>query len=206
MLIFSVAAVPAQDTGGVKGKVRTTRGDAIPGVTITARQNGRDVKSVSTDGSGKFVLDNLKTGIYNIVFAKNGYSTGLKYDVEIRKGKVGDLGDRLILTIDQGTQVIIKGTVFDKDGRSLAGVKVEIEKVLSDGSTRKLSSGYTSDGTDSGIRGGDGNSRGDFTFRFSQGAAKYRITASTKDLTASKEVEVDSAAIYRLAITLSPNK
>lgn len=205
IFVFSSFAAFAQ-SGGIKGKVRTTRGDGISGVTITARQNGEDVKSVSSDKNGKFVLENLKAGIYNIVFTKNGFSSGLKYDVEIAQDKIRDLGDRLILTVDQGTQVIIKGTVFDKDGRSLAGVKVDIEKVLSDGSTQKLRSVYTSSGADEGIRGGEGNSRGDFTFKFSQGAAKYRVTASTKDLTASKEVEVESAAIYRLAITLNPDQ
>jgi hypothetical protein len=200
---FSSVAAFAQDTGGIKGKVRTTRGDGISGVTITARQNGEDVKSVTSDSGGKFLLNNLKIGIYNIVFTKNGYSSGLKYDVEVRKGKVGDLGDRLILTVDQGTQVIIKGTVFDENGRSVAGVKVEIEKILSDGSVKKFGLVYTSSGNDVGIRGGDGNSRGDFTFRFNEGATKFRVTASAKGTSASKEVEVSSAAIYRLAITLS---
>jgi hypothetical protein len=204
VVIFAFLSIVtfAQETGGIKGKVRTTRGDGISGVTVIARQNGEDVKSVSSDASGKFALQNLKTGIYNIVFTKNGYSSGLKYNVEVRKGKVGDLGDRLILTVDQGTQVIIKGTVFDKEGRSIAGAKVEIEKISSEGSVKKVGLAYTSSGNDEGIRGGEGNSRGDFTFRFNEGATKYRITASTKDSTASKEVEVAGAAIYRLAITL----
>jgi hypothetical protein len=186
---FSSFTAFAQDTGGIKGKVRTTRGDGISGVKITARQNGEDVKSVSSDGSGKFVLENLKTGIYNIVFTKNGYSSGLKYDVEIRKGKVGDLGDRLILTVDQGTQVIIKGSVFNEVGRSVSGAEVKIERISDDGSAQKIASIYT-------------NVSGEFTFRQPERAAKFRVTASVKGATASKEVEVSSAAIYRLAITL----
>jgi hypothetical protein len=186
---FSSAIAFSQDTGGIKGKVRTTRGNAISGVTITARQNGEDVKSVASDGGGKFVLENLKTGIYNIVFTKNGYSSGLKYDVEVRKGKVGDLGDRLILTVDQGTQVIIKGSVFSEDGRSVSGAEVKIERISENGSAKKIGSIYT-------------NVSGEFTFRQPEGAAKFRVTASAKGASASKEVEVSSAAIYRLAITL----
>ncbi|HXH70510.1 MAG TPA: carboxypeptidase-like regulatory domain-containing protein [Pyrinomonadaceae bacterium] len=186
---FSSAIAFSQDTGGIKGKVRTTRGNAISGVTITARQNGEDVKSVASDGGGKFVLENLKTGIYNIVFTKNGYSSGLKYDVEVRKGKVGDLGDRLILTVDQGTQVIIKGSVFSEDGRSVSGAEVKIERISENGSAKKIGSIYT-------------NVSGEFTFRQPESAAKFRVTASAKGASASKEVEVSSAAIYRLAITL----
>lgn len=185
---FSIA-VFGQETGGIKGKVRTTGGDGISGVTIVARQNGEDIKSVSSDGGGKFVLDNLKSGIYNVVFTKNGYSSGLKYDVEIKKGKVNDLGDRLIMTVDKGTQVIINGSVFGENGRSLAGVEVKIERIGSDGTIKKIGSLYT-------------NYSGEFAFRQPEGAAKFRITASAKGATASKEVEVGSAAIYRLALTL----
>jgi hypothetical protein len=186
---FSSAAAFAQDTGGIKGKVRTTRGDGISGVTITARQNGEDVKTVTSDNGGKFLLNNLKTGIYNIVFTKNGYSSGLMYNVEIRKGKVGDLGDKLILTVDQGTQVIIKGSVFNEDGRSVSGAEVKIERISGNGSVQKIGSIYT-------------NVSGEFTFRQPEGAAKFRVTASAKGASASKEVEVSGAAIYRLAINL----
>ena len=195
-------AVDAQETGGVKGKIRTTKGDGIAAATITAKQNGEDVKSAASDAKGNFVIDGLKAGNYNLVFSKNGYGSGVLYNIQVKKKQTNNLGERLILTVDQGTQVIIKGTVFDKDGRSLPGVTVEIEKVLSDGSTKKIGTSFTSYGSDPGIRGGDGNARGDFTFKFSEGAAKYRVTASIKDSTASKEIEVDSAAIYRLAITL----
>ncbi len=196
VLAVSVSVALAQETGGVKGKVRTTKGDGIGGVSITARQNSEDIKSATSDNKGNFELEGLKAGLYNLVFSKTGYSSGLMYKVEIKKKKTSNLGDRLILTVDQGTQIIIKGTVFDQDGRSVAGAKVEIEKILSDGSTRKIGTGYTS-------YGGTPSARGEFTFKFSEGTAKFRVTASVKSASASKEVEVNSAAIYRLAITLN---
>jgi len=193
LLAFSSIFVAAQETGGVKGKVRTTKGGGIAGVSITARLNGIDVKSIKSDDKGSFILDGLKSGVYNIVFDKNGYNSGVKYNVEVKKDKVSNLGDRLILSTDLGTQVIVKGSVFDQNGRSIYGAKIEIQKVNSDGSTRKIGSGYTSES-------------GDFTFKFNEGTAKFRITASAKGASASKEVEVDSAAIYRTAITLNLSK
>jgi len=199
ILAIFVSVAFAQETGGVKGKVRTTKGEGIAGVSITARQNSEDIKSATSDNKGNFELQGLKAGLYNLVFSKDGYGSGLMYNVEIKQKKTNNLGDRLILTIDQGTQVIIKGTVFDQDGRSVAGAKVEIEKVLSDGSTKKIGSGFTS-------YGGAPTARGEFTFKFSEGAAKFRVTASVGGASASKEVEVSSAAIYRLAITLSLDK
>lgn len=193
LLAFSSVFAAAQETGGVKGKVRTTRGDGIGGVGVTARLNDADVKSAKSDDKGNFVLSGLKPGIYNIVFDKNGYGSAVKYNVEIKKDKVKDLGDRLILNIDLGTQVIVKGSVFDQNGRSIFGAKIEIQKISGDGSTRKIGAGYTSES-------------GEFTFKFSEGAAKFRITASAKGASASKEIEVDSAAIYRTAITLNLTK
>ncbi len=195
ILAVSVSAAFTQETGGVKGKVRTTKGDGIAGVSITARQNSEDIKSATSDNKGNFELEGLKAGLYNLVFSKSGFSSGLMYNIEVKKKKTNNLGDRLILTVDQGTQIIIKGTVFDRDGRSVTGAKVEIEKVLSDGSTRKIGSGFTS-------YGGAPTARGEFTFKFSEGAAKFRVTASVGGASASKEVEVSNAAIYRLAITL----
>jgi len=189
LFAFSSVLSIAQDTGGVKGKVRTPKGEGIAAATVTARQNNEDVKSATADAKGTFVLDNLKPGTYNLVFSKKGYSSGVLYNVEVKQKKIGNLGERLVLTVDQGTQVIIKGSVFAPDGRSVGGAEIKIERLESDGSTKKVGSSVS-------------NYSGEFTFRFNEGAAKYRVTASMKNSAASKEVEVDSAAIYRLAITL----
>lgn len=195
VLVLFVAGVSVfgQETGGLKGKVRTTKGDGIAAATVAARQKGEDIKSTTADAKGNFVLDSLPPGLYNLVFSKSGYSSGVLYNVEVKKKKTSDLGERLVLSVDQGTQVIIKGSVFAADGRSAGGAKVEIERISGDGSAKKVGSAVAS-------------YSGEFTFRFSEGAAKYRVTASLKDSTASKEVEVDSAAIYRLALTLNINK
>lgn len=192
LLAFSSLFVFAQNTGSAKGKVRTARGDAISGATVTAKQEGNDIKSVKTDTKGNFELSGLKPGLYNFVFEKTGYATGVKYNVEIKKDKEVNLGDRLILTVDKGTQVIINGSVYNQAGFGIYGAKIEIEKILEDGQTRKVSSGYSSE-------------FGEFNFRFPEGAARYRITASAKGASASKEVEVSTAAIYRVAITLKVN-
>jgi len=195
-LVFFLAAfclIPAayaQSTGGVRGKVRTVKGDGIANASVTARKSGKDVKSVTADNKGNFVLEGLESGVYNIVFDAPKYSAGVLYNVEVKKNKIHDLGDKnLILTPDQGLFVIVKGSVFYKEGVSLPGAKVEIEEMNADGTMRKLGSTLT-------------NISGEFTYRKPEGAAKLRVKASFKGVTAAKEVEVNSAAIYRLAITL----
>lgn len=186
-----LAAAPAfaQSTGGLKGKVRTPKGDGISGASVTARQKGTDVKTVRSDSKGNFAMDGLESGTYNLVFEAPGFSSGVLYNVEVKKRKVSDLPDRLMLSVDQGTQVIIRGSVFYKEGTSLTGAKVELERVNADGTTKRIATANTT-------------ATGEFTFRQPEGSAKFRVTASFKGVKGSKEVEVDSAAIYRLAISL----
>lgn len=192
LFLVSCVSVFAQ-TGGLKGKVRTAKGESIGGVMIIARQKDKDVKSVKSDGKGNFTIEGLEAGLYNLVFDGKGYSTSILYNVEVKKNKVRDLPDRLILAVDQGTLVLIRGSVFSQDGRSVTGAEVILEKINSDGSTRKIGSVYT-------------NVSGEFAFRQPEGSAKFRLTAKLKDAETSKELEVDSAAIYRLALTLNVEK
>jgi Carboxypeptidase regulatory-like domain len=187
--IILLFAAFAFSQGGVKGKVRSRTGAGIPNASVTARQNGTDVKSTRSNSKGEFVLSGLESGVYSLVFDADGFQSGLYQGLEVKNGDTRNLGDRLILMPDQGTQVIINGSVFYKEGTSLGGAKIEIERINPDGTTKKLTSLYT-------------NVSGEFTFRQPQGSAKFRITARFKGAEGSKEVEVDTAAIYRLAITL----
>jgi hypothetical protein len=191
LLLFALSCTFAfaQTGGSVKGRIRNNKGEGIAAATVTARLKGEDVKSVKSDAKGVFVLDGLESGIYNIVFEKNGFSTGIRYNVEVKSGVINDLGERLILNLDPGTQVIVKGSVFDKNGVSVFGAKIEIQKIGEDGKTKKIGTGYTSE-------------TGEFTFKFPEASAKFRVIASAKGAKASKDIEVDSAAIYRLALTL----
>jgi len=190
LLGFSSILAFAQSGTGVKGKVRNAKGDGISGATITARLKGEDVKSVKSDAKGNFQLTGLEPGVYNFVFEKSGYGAGVKYNVEVKRNSIVSLGDNLALLQDQGTLVLINGSVYNQDGRSITGAKIEIERIESDGSTKKVGSSYTS-------------VSGEFTFRQPEGTAKFRVTATMKGVSGAKEIAVDSAGIYRLAITLN---
>lgn len=176
--------------GGIKGKVRNNKGAAIDGATVTARLGGKDVKTATSDSKGNFTLQGLRAGTYSFVFDADGYASGVKFGVEIKDGNVRDLGDRLILSVDQGTQVIIKGSVFFREGTSVTAAKVEIERVNDDDSSKRLGSTYTS-------------SSGEFTFRPPAGTKKVRVTATYKGISGSKEItDIANVGIYRTAITL----
>ena len=187
---LSIAAVFSQGTGSVKGKVRSDSGNRIGGVKITARQDGEDLKSTRTNRKGEFRLRGLTPGTYNLVFEKRGFSGGVLYNVLVKKKKVNNLRDRLVMTVDQGTLVIINGSVFNQHGRSVPGAKIKIYRIRPGKSALKAGTFYSS-------------RSGEFTFRFPEGKNKFRVTASAKGVTASEEIVVEEAAIYRLTITLN---
>jgi len=189
LLLFAVAAA-GQTTGSIKGKVRNQQGKGIEGVTVTVRQDGKDLQTAQTEDGGDFRIGGIKPGFYNLVFEKPGFSGGVLYEVEVRAKKTNKLKESLVLTVDQGTLVIIEASVFNENGFVLPGAKVKVEELLSDGKVREVAEGYSS-------------LDGDVLFRFAEKEATYRITATLRGVSASKEIPVLSAAIYRTAITLN---
>ncbi|MGH9947301.1 MAG: carboxypeptidase-like regulatory domain-containing protein [Pyrinomonadaceae bacterium] len=185
---IALSAFTFAQGGGVKGKVRAPNGKGIPNATITLRLDGKEIRTASSDSKGDFTIIGITAGKYNLTFEANGYSLGVLHDVEV-DSKVRDLGSRLVLSVDRGSFVIVQGGVFFKEGSSVTGASIKLEQINPDGSAKSLASTYT-------------NTSGEFSFRRPEGSAKLRVTAKLKDASASKEIDVDDAAIYRLAITL----
>jgi hypothetical protein len=188
LITLASVSVFAQ-SGGVKGKVRANNGSGIANATVTARQFGKDIKTVRSNSKGVFQMTGLETGVYSLFFDADGFQSGLLQGVEVKGGNVRDLGERLILRPDQGNLVIVNGSIFYKEGTSLGGAKVEVELVNADGSTKRLTTLYTT-------------IQGEFIYKRPEGAAKLRFTAKFKGAEGVKEVEVNTAAVYRFALTL----
>jgi uncharacterized GH25 family protein len=194
LILAFTAITQDKTTGGAKGKVRNPKGDAIEGVLVQVQQNEKDVATAKTDRKGEFIMVGLKPGTYDFVFTKSGWSEGTLRGVKIEAQTMINLGNRLILKVDEGTIAVIRGSVFDPDGRSVRGAKVEIFRVSGNGETKKLDEDYTSQS-------------GEFVFRMPPNAAKYRFTVTIKGAEpASKDLNVDGAEIYRVAISLKPSQ
>jgi uncharacterized GH25 family protein len=191
LLVLLVSVATAQT--GLKGKVRTNSGEGIANASVTVRKDGKDLKSANANSNGNFVIEGIEPGTYNLVVDAKGYTSGVLHNVEVKKNKVRDLGDRLMLNIDQGSQVILQGSVFFREGTSVTGAKVEVEKVNADGSTSRIGTVRT-------------NIRGEFTVRQPDEPGKYRITATYNGVSGTKEIQADNAAVYRLAITLDTSR
>lgn len=191
LCLLSVTAV-AQDksTGGIKGKVRVETGTPS-GVAVIVRQGERDIAQGVTDKKGEFVVGRLAPGRYAVTFKKPGLSIGTIDDVEVKAGKTRAIGDNLMLGIDEGSIAFIRGSVFNQNGLSASNVKIELARINDDGTTKKI------DGRVS-------NETGSFVFRLMPEIGKYRVTAKGgSGEPVSKDVEVDGAAVYRVALSLN---
>lgn len=193
---FLLTSLPGQaqdrSTGGIKGKVRVETGSP-EGVSVVVRQGDREVSRHVTDKGGSFLIQRLPPGIYGLTFRKPGLSVGTVESLEVKAGKTRSLGDRLILTIDEGSIAFLRGSVFNEGGRSVRGVRVELAKIQEDGSAKKIDSRVS-------------NEIGAFVFRLKPEAAKYRVTAKPNGLEpVSRDVEVEGAAVYRVALTFPPS-
>jgi len=185
-------SIVAQDrsTGGIKGKVRVETGSA-GGVTVIVRQGEKEIRRGETDKNGDFTV-RVAPGIYGLTFRKSGLSVGTIENVEVKAGKIRSLGDRLVLTIDEGSIAFIRGSVFTAEGRSVPNAKIELARLLDDGGMKKIDGRLT-------------NETGQFVFRLSPEAGKYRITVKLDGAeTVTKDLEIDGPAVYRIALSLLP--
>jgi len=188
LLAFSVVCF-AQDkrTGSIKGKVRVEKGSPS-GVAVTVMQGDREVSHATTDKKGDFVISHVSPGTYSVRFRKAGLSVGTIDDVVIKAGQTRSFKD-LVLPVDEGSLVFIRGSVFTEEGRSVPGVRVDLARVIDENSVQKLDSRITGE-------------TGEFVFRLPPDVAKYRITLKADGTEpVAKDIAVENAAVYRVALT-----
>lgn len=192
-LVFLALAAGAQDrgTGTIKGKVKVETGTPAS-VTVVVKRGEQEITRATTDKNGSFAVSGLQPGRYSLTFRKPGLSVGTIDNVEVKSGKTRSLGDKLVLSVDEGSIAFIRGSVFTANGVSVPGARVELARILDDGSTKKIDGRVTTE-------------TGSFVFRLTPEPGKYRVTAKISGAEpTSRDVEIDGAAVYRLAISLAP--
>ena len=189
LLLLSVACL-AQDktTAVVKGKVRVEQGSPS-GVAVILFQGEQEITRSATDKKGEFTIAHVNPGSYTVTFRKPGLAVGSIPNLDLKAGQKRVLHD-LVLGIDDGSIAFLRGSVFTESGRSVPGVRVELARIVSENSVQKMDARVTGE-------------TGEFVFRLSPETARYRITVKAEGAEpVSKDVEVDSAAVYRVALTL----
>jgi hypothetical protein len=181
-------------TGAIVGRVKVAPGATPGGVAVTVRRGDEEVARRETNSKGEFEFQGLAPGTYGLTLRKAGLEVGRMEDLEVRAGRTVSLKDRLYLPVDDGAIAHIRGSVFDANGRSVNAAKVELSRVEADGSLKKLDSRVS-------------NATGSFAFRLPPERARYRLTAKADGAEpAAQDLEIEGAAIYRVALSLRPRK
>ena len=192
--LFALAASAQEKdktTGAVKGKVRVEKGSPV-GVAVILRRGDEEVRRVETDRKGEFTIARVPPGMYGLTFRKPGLAVGSIESVEVKAGKTRSLGDSVFLSVDEGSIAFLRGSVFTEGGRSVPGARVELSRVISESSIERLDSRNTGE-------------TGEFVFRVPPDAAKYRLTLKADGAEpVSKDVDVDAALVYRVALIYKP--
>ena len=82
-LFFLPVAAFAQ--GAIAGQVKDASGGVLPGVTVEAASPVliEKTRTVTSDGSGNYRIENLRPGTYTVTFTLTGFSTIKRADIEV---------------------------------------------------------------------------------------------------------------------------
>jgi hypothetical protein len=83
-LAISSTAFAQIDTGTIVGRVTDESGGILPGVTVTATQQGTGVASTSvTNDSGEFIFPGLRVGAYDVTAELQGFRRAIRQGVRL---------------------------------------------------------------------------------------------------------------------------
>jgi hypothetical protein len=188
LLALGMAAL-AQDktTGSIKGKVKVEKGSA-GGIDVFLLQRENEIARTTTNKNGDFALNRVQPGTYRVRFRKPGLAIGTVDGVTVRAGETRRLSDGIFLNIDEGSITFLRGSVFTEDGRSVPNVRVDLARVIDVKTIQKLDSRITGE-------------TGEFVFRLPPNAATYRLILKADGVEpAAKDIDIDGAAVYRVAL------
>src|SRR5436190_15483548 len=122
-------ATSAQQASGIAGVVRDASAAVLPGVTVEAASPAliEKVRTVVTDGEGRYNIVDLRPGSYTVTFSLGGFGTVKREGIELSAGftatvnadlQVGTLAETVTVTgatplVD--TQNVRKQIVASKD-------------------------------------------------------------------------------------------
>ena len=86
-LAFPVPALAQATTGIIDGRIVDESGAAVPGVTITAKNEATGLaRTVTVSQIGTYRLASLPTGSYEVTATVNGFATQVRKGVQVQVG------------------------------------------------------------------------------------------------------------------------
>src|SRR2546422_6377410 len=86
LLLSSLAS--AQQASGIAGIVRDSSGAVLPGVTVEAASPAliEKLRTVATDGDGRYTFVDLRPGSYTVTFSLQGFKTSRREGIVLTSG------------------------------------------------------------------------------------------------------------------------
>jgi hypothetical protein len=83
--LLTIVPAAAYAQASIAGVVKDTSGAVLPGVTVEASSPAliEKVRSVVTDGSGQFRIENLRPGAYTVTFTLPGFATVKREGIQL---------------------------------------------------------------------------------------------------------------------------
>ena len=84
-LVLTPVAILAQGTASIGGVVRDASGAVLPGVTVEASSPAliEKARTVITDGSGQYKIEQLRPGLYTVTFTLTGFNSVRREGIEL---------------------------------------------------------------------------------------------------------------------------
>ncbi len=120
-LILAMAVPARAQTSTLQGEVRDSQGEALPGVTVAATSAARAAPIMATtDASGRYQLDSLPPGSYDVRFSLEGFQAIRELGVSVQNGFAVNLDAELGLArLTERVEVVgftpLLGTEIDRD-------------------------------------------------------------------------------------------
>src|SRR5215475_10270257 len=106
IIFLASAALFGQGLDGtLRGQVRDPSGALVPGVMVTARNDGTGaVRSVESTSIGAYTLTNLLVGTYTVSAELKGFRKYVRPNVEVRANQVVEAD--IVLEVGEVTDVV----------------------------------------------------------------------------------------------------
>ena len=140
-VLVSVLAAPdiarAQQAGSIAGVVRDGAGLSMPGVTVEAASSAliEKVRTVMTDGDGRYTIVNLPPGTYSVSYSLSGFSTTKREGIVLGSGFTASVNATLAVGSIEETVTVVGGAPL-VDTQS-----VRQQRTLNSGDLESLPSG-----------------------------------------------------------------